>query len=164
MTDYQHRSCRFCGKRIPRWTNGKQTPASKQFCDSRCSRNHRQSTGPKSPKKAPTTQVAECTENDKKRPILRALLEPVSATDRRSEYGLCKACGRSISKPLEYCNDRCRDYVPLPPRKPDGDWFIIAGPMDYCFDCGLGITPKKPSGFITPWRGRDGKLRCEIRR
>jgi hypothetical protein len=28
-----------------------------------------------------------------------------------------------------FCSAHCAEYVPLPPRKPDGEWFIVVGPM-----------------------------------
>jgi hypothetical protein len=55
-----------------------------------------------------------------------------------------------------FCSDRCRDYVAAPPRKADGEWFIVAGPVDFCVECGLAIIPRKPHGYITPFRHDDG--------
>jgi hypothetical protein len=59
-----------------------------------------------------------------------------------------------------YCNDRCRNYVPLSPRKPDGDWHIVAGAVEYCAACRMAIMPSKPHGYIMPHRGEDGLLYC----
>jgi hypothetical protein len=59
-----------------------------------------------------------------------------------------------------YCNDRCRDYVPLPLRLPDGDYFIVAGPVEHCAACRMVIMPSKPHGYIMPCRGKDGRLYC----
>jgi hypothetical protein len=58
-----------------------------------------------------------------------------------------------------FCSDRCRDYVPPPPRAVDAEWFIVAGPVDFCVECGLAIMPRKPHGYITPFRHEDG-LHC----
>ena len=38
---YQHRPCLACGKRIPRWTDGKATPASRLFCGNACGNHYR---------------------------------------------------------------------------------------------------------------------------
>jgi hypothetical protein len=62
---------------------------------------------------------------------------------------------------------RCRDYVPHGPRKVDGQWFIVADPVDYCHGCGLAITPgahaprntAASASFIMPYR-IEGHLYC----
>jgi hypothetical protein len=100
---------------------------------------------------------ASRTENAKKAPARQVLLKPVCATERPSEYAPCEACGRSCRiEPgaATFCNERCRSYVPLPPRKPDGQWFTVAGPVNVCVACRLAITPTK-----RPWR-KDDKLYC----
>ena len=128
--EYQHRACLGCGKRIPRWIDGKQTPSSQQFCSPGCGRFYRR-----------LHPVKRGRRNAKKDPILRAFVEPVLAVEGRPEYHPCRACGRAIRTELVFCNDRCRDYVPLPPRKPDGEWFVCAGPVEYCSGCGSAIVP-----------------------
>ena len=39
-----------------------------------------------------------------------------------------------------YCNDRCRSYV-RKKYKPDGGWYRVAGPVDYCAGCSMAIEP-----------------------
>ena len=102
-------------------------------------------------------------ENAKKRPIPSALLEPFSAVEGRSEWRDCEACGRATEyRPGQptFCSDQCRSYVPRSLRKFDGDWFVVAGPVDYCQSCHMAITPRKPHGYLTPYRV-DGQLRCD---
>jgi hypothetical protein len=86
----------------------------------------------------------------------------MDVAEGQAEYGPCQTCGRmnriSTPGPL-FCNGRCRDYVPLRPRKPDGDWFIVAGPVDYCAACATAVTPRKPHGDLTPHR-KYGRLYC----
>jgi hypothetical protein len=120
MLEYEHRSCLACQKRIPRWTDGKPTPKSKLFCGAACRQYHRR-----------LHPVQVVRETPKKRPSLSALLEPVSAVEGRAEWRECGACGRQTEyRPGQptFCSERCRVYVPPPPRKVDGDWFIVAGP------------------------------------
>src|SRR5882672_714232 len=151
---YQHRACLACGKRIPRWTDGKATPASRLFCGNACGNHYRRWA-----KGRVTKGVAQ---NVKKRPINRAPFESVYVTEPRPEYPRCKACGRPYlrTSPVEqFCSTRCAEYVPLPPRKPDGEWFIVAGPVEYCDDCGLAVTPRKRQGFLAPVRAMDGHFR-----
>jgi hypothetical protein len=150
-TSYKHRSCLACGKRIPRWSKGRQTPITRQFCGAGC-RAYWHRAHPN----------ASRTENAKKVPARQAFLEPVCATERPPEYADCEACGRTCRiKPDEptYCSEQCRSYVPLPARKPAGEWFIIAGPVDYCAACSLAITPTKSHGHLMPWR-RGSALFC----
>jgi hypothetical protein len=104
-----------------------------------------------------THQSTSRTENAKKAPVPQRLSKPVSATEGASEYAPCPACGRSCRKAdgaAAYCNDNCRRYVSPPARKPDGEWFVVAGPVDYCAGCALAIGPAKPP------RRRDGALYC----
>jgi hypothetical protein len=130
---------------------GKRTPVTKLFCSRACGACHRRM-HPSAPR----------SKNAKNVPVKRAFAEPVLATEGQAEYGPCLTCGRmnriSTPGPL-FCNDRCRDYVPLRPRKPDGAWFIVAGPVDYCTACATAITPRKPHGDLTPYR-KDGRLYC----
>ena len=119
---YQHRACLACGKRIPRRTDGKATPALRVNCGSACGNHYRRTA-----KGRMTKGVAQ---NVKKRPINRAPFESVYVTEPRPEYPPCKARGRHYlrTSPAEqFCSIRCAEYVPLPPRKPDGEWFIVAG-------------------------------------
>jgi hypothetical protein len=149
--EYEHRACKACGKRIPRWTDGKLTPAARVFCNKSCGSFYRR-----------LHPVKGGAQTLKKRPIPSAFLEPVRAVVGRSEFGPCESCGRPCQiepgKPT-YCNERCRDYVPLPARKVDGEFFIVAGPVDYCSACAMAIMPRKPHGYITPYR-KDGRLYC----
>jgi hypothetical protein len=131
--EYEHRACKACGKRIPRWTDGKLTPAARVFCNKSCGSFYRR-----------LHPVKGGAQTPKKRPIPSAFLEPVRAVVGRSEFGPC---------------ERCRDYVPLPARKVDGEFFIVAGPVDYCSACAMAIMPRKPHGYITPYR-KDGRLYC----
>ena len=152
---YQHRACLACGKRIPRWTDAKATPASRVFCGNACGNHYR--------RRAKGRVTKGVAQNVKKRPINRAPFESVYVTEPRPEYPRCKACGRPYPRtsPAEqFCSTRCAEYVPLPPRKPDGEWFIVAGPVDYCDGCGLAVTPQKPHGFLSLVRGKDGHLYC----
>ena len=112
------------------------------------------------PAEITTERVAQ---NVKKRPINRAPFESVYVTEPRPEYPRCNACGRPYlrTSPAErFCSTRCAEYVPLPSRQPDGEWFIVAGPVDYCDGCGLAVTPRKPQGFLAPVRAMDGHLHC----
>jgi hypothetical protein len=70
---YQHRACLACGKRIPRWTDGKATPASRLFCCNACGNPYRRRV-----KGRVTKGVAQ---NVKKRPINRAPFESVCVTE-----------------------------------------------------------------------------------
>jgi hypothetical protein len=141
---YQHRACLACGKRIPRWTKTGATPASKRFCNASCGSFHRR-----------THQGPHVTEKAKKPLAAQRLLKPVCATEDAPEHAPCRACGRSCRiRPGEptYCNETCQAYTPSSARKPNGEWFIVAGPVDYCAGCGLAI--------IGPaWR-RDDKAYC----
>lgn len=116
MLDYQHRVCKCgCGKRIPRWTDGKLTPKSRVFFAAGCSAYYRKL----HPVKRPGGSVpAPTTENAILRPISRAFPEPVSSTSgavsARQQFAPCPVCGR-VQLEGRYCNDRCRDYVPLGP-------------------------------------------------
>jgi hypothetical protein len=142
---FQQKVQKACGKRIPRWTDGKLTPAAKVFCSLGCGNFYR--------RLHPVKGVAQ---TPKKRPISSIFLEPVRAVVGRPKFGPCQSCGRACQieagKPT-FCNERCRDYVPYPPRKPDGQWFIVAGPVDTCCACGLAIMPRNPHGFLTPPSG-----------
>jgi predicted nucleic acid-binding Zn ribbon protein len=152
---YQHRACLACGKRIPRWTDGKATPVSRVFCCNACGNHYRRRT-----RGGVTKGVAQIA---KKRPINRAPFESVYVTEPRPEYPRCNACGRPYlrTSPAErFCSARCAEYVPLPPRKPDGEWFIAAGPLDYCDGCGLAVVPRKRQGFLAPVREMDGHMYC----
>src|SRR3954453_11360898 len=106
---YKHRACLACGKRIPRWTDGKATPASRVFCGNACGNHYRRRT---------RGRVAQgVAQNVKKRPINRAAFESVYVTEPRPEYPPCKACGRPYlrTSPAEqFCSTRCAEYVPLP--------------------------------------------------
>ena len=152
MLQYQHRACKACGKRIPRWTDGKPTLAARLFCSPKCGQFYRR-----------LHPVKRGRQNAKKEPISSALPGSVRLTEGRSEYGPCQGCGRmqriTASGSL-FCNDGCREYVPLPARKPDGDWFIVAGTVDLCHGCGLAISPRNPQGFLTPYRRGDGHPYC----
>jgi hypothetical protein len=159
FVEYVHRSCLACQKRIPRWTDGKPTPKSKLFCDSTCSAYYRRMHPSKTPFRG---NVKGATENPKKRPDLSALLEPVSVVEGRAEWRECDACGRqSEYRPGQptFCSERCRAYMPPSSRKMDGEWFIVAGPIDYCSACHMAITARKPHGYLMPYR-LDGQLRC----
>jgi hypothetical protein len=151
---YQHRACLACGKRIPRWVDGKETSASKLFCGDSCGRFYRRG--------HPTKGVRQ---NAKKEQVNRASVGPVCATEppHREKYPTCEACGRTYRRSApddRFCCARCAAYVPLAPRKRDGEFFIVAGPVDHCDDCGLAITPRKPDGFLLPYRALDGRLTC----
>jgi hypothetical protein len=156
LPEYEHRSCLACQKRIPRWTDGKLTPSTKVFCSPGCGRFYRR------------MSVLSGRARERKiepiKPAFReAVLPPRRSIEGQPEFGPCQACGRPCQikpdKPT-YCNARCEAYVPLPPRKRDGDWFIVVGPVDYCHDCSLAIMPHKPHGFVTPYRGAGGDLFC----
>jgi predicted nucleic acid-binding Zn ribbon protein len=182
---YVPRNCLACGKHIPRWENGKQT--TRKFCGSQCSawygRTHPK-TRPEGHGETPvrghgeTPVRGECAPRSveaKNVPLPQALLEPVGHQVGRSghgqapgpEYHPCRACGRTVRMTLEFCSDRCRDYVPLGPRKAGGEtrrdagpeWWIIAGPVPYCDGCGLAIGPDR-QGLLLPRRMGDGGLRC----
>jgi hypothetical protein len=148
--EYVHRACLSCGKRIPRWTDGKKTPSTKVFCDQSCGDYWRR-----------LHPSARTIEGVKERPDLSALVQPFSVVEGRPEYGHCHACGRmnrlEAKKPT-FCNDRCRDYEPAPPRKPDGNWHVVTGPKDSCIAYGLVIMPRGSFG-LTPHRGSNGRLR-----
>src|SRR5262249_19342264 len=115
MDEYQHRVCKCgCGKRIPRWTDGKQTPKSRVFFDAQCSAYYRKLPPQKS---AGSTNPAPTTENAILRPIPRAFPKPVCETEGRpaappmakTDYGPCRACGRQqpmVAGQPTYCNDR----------------------------------------------------------
>jgi predicted nucleic acid-binding Zn ribbon protein len=159
--DYVPRNCLACGKHIPRWEAGKQT--TRKFCGSQCSawygRTHPK-TRPEGRGETPVRgEYASRVVEAKKVPVPQALLEPFGHQAGRSEYHPCRACGRTVRATLEFCSDRCRDYVPLGPRKPDGEWWIIAGPVSYCDGCGLAIQPDR-QGLLLPRRMADGGLRC----
>jgi hypothetical protein len=170
MQEYQHRVCKCgCGKRIPRWTDGKATPKAKLFFDAKCAAYYRRMHPAKPPE---WHQGKGRTEIDDSRPIPSALesrLARVEASPRaplqpKADYEACRACGRQ--QPIApgqptYCNDRCRAYAPLPPRKPDGEWYVVAGPVEYCAACAMAIMPTKPHGYVLPYRGKDGQLYCD---
>jgi hypothetical protein len=142
---YQHKSCLGCGKRIPRWVNGEETPISKVFCDKGCAQYARRQ------KSKLTPQAREAT-NAKARPVNQGFPAPVFATEGRlRQWEPCAA-----SSAARFCDSRCESYVPYPPRKVDGEWHIVAGPIDCCVGCGLGITPTKLWGHIAGWAGKDG--------
>jgi hypothetical protein len=42
-----------------------------------------------------------------------------------------------------------------------GNWHTVAGPVEYCAACRMAIMPRKPDGYITPYRGKDGLLYCD---
>jgi hypothetical protein len=88
--EYVHRTCKACGKRIPRWTDGKPTPKSRVFCDKSCGAFWRRMHPEKSTEGRPGKVVAE---NRKKVPVNRPLLEP----EDRPKYAPCKACGYSTA-------------------------------------------------------------------
>jgi hypothetical protein len=152
-TRYKHRSCLACGKRIPRWQGGRATRADRVFCSEACAKFSRRRNGGSAPSKG-------VRDNVKKVPEKRAFLEPVRATEDRPDYAPCEACGRNCRiEPGEpaFCSEQCRSYVPLPTRKANGAWFIVAGPVNFCAACGLAITPTH--GQLTPWR-RGSALYC----
>ncbi len=156
LPEYQHRACKCCGKRIPRWTNGKLTPSSRLFCSSGCGRFSR--------RMDTLSGRARKREIESIKPAFReAAIAPRERIEGRPEYGPCQACGRlhNLASPNRpFCSARCEAYIPLPPRKPDGEWFIVAGPVDYCSACAMAIGPRKPHGYITPYRNVDGLLFC----
>jgi predicted nucleic acid-binding Zn ribbon protein len=131
---YKHRVCFACGKRIPRWTDGKATPASRVYCGNACG-NHYRRRG----KGRVTKGVAQ---NVKKRPINRAPFESIYVTEPRPDYPPCKACGRPDMRtsPAErFCSNRCAEYIALRPRKPDGEWFIVVGRWTIAMDAALPL-------------------------
>jgi hypothetical protein len=105
VSDYQHRSCLACRKRIPRWTKGKKTPVTKVFCGDGCRAYYRR-----------THPTASRPENAKIVPVTPAFVEPVRAVERPPEHEPCLACGRPcriVPVQATYCNERCRTYAPL---------------------------------------------------
>jgi predicted nucleic acid-binding Zn ribbon protein len=149
---YQRKSCLACGRGIPRWVKGKQTPAHQQFCSSACGKFYRRM----------HRSEGRASER-KKTPAAQRPLEPVLTTEGRWDIRHCKQCRYGFiakSPDQRFCTDRCAAYVPLPPRKKNANWYIVTGPIDYCHECWFAITPRKPHGFITPWRNTDGMLSC----
>jgi hypothetical protein len=133
--------------------NGEETPISKVFCEKGCAQYARRQRS-----KLPT-QAREAAKAETE-PVNPGFLEPVFALEGRlRKWAPCGACGRAglkTSLAQRFCDSRCESYVPYPPRKVDGDWYIVAGPMDFCVGCGLGITPRNPWGHIAGWRGKAG--------
>lgn len=161
---YEHRACLACAKRIPRWIDGKETPKSRRFCGNACSSFYRKIYGLSRP---PARGVAGVSLNAKKEPINGGLKGTFLVIDMlggpKIPFRPCDTCG--VTYPIgsagrRFCSDRCEAFVPLPPRKPDGNWYIVAGPVDYCEGCGLAITPEKPFGYIVPFRQPDRTLLC----
>lgn len=150
--------CAWCGKifRLQR--------LAQKFCSSRCQKTGRRSElgaagARKSRSLDPDTGVGGFSpiNSNKINSLQRQKPPPTIA-----QYRCCRSCGRAFELAATKTTNcpRCNGYVPLPPRKPDGDWFVIAGPVDYCCGCGLAIMPRKPHGFLTPFRGADGDLYC----
>jgi hypothetical protein len=151
MLAYSPRTCPACHQRIPRWKDGKPTPVSKIFCSDACRKYHRRL----HPRKA-------VREKPKNRPISSAFVEPFCAAEGPPEYGTCEACGRGGVSPTSgtsFCSTRCASYQPAPPRRPDGAWFTVAGPIDHCARCGGAIIPRQ-DGLLIPFRNVSGELRC----
>jgi hypothetical protein len=148
--DYVPRDCLACGKRIPRWEGGKQT--TRLFCDSQCSAWHRRTHQKTRSEGKCTSRVVEA----KDVPLSQPLAAPLSSEVGRPEFHPCKACGRMVRAALEFCSERCRAYIPLPPRKADGAWHIVAGPVPYCDECGLAIALGR-GGILLPRPDLDGR-------
>ena len=149
--DYVHRACKGCGKRIPRWTDGKETPKSKVFCGRSCASFWRRM----HPKSVRGEDGKVGTEHRKKVPVNRPFLEPFWAVEDGPKYAPCKTCGYTAlvaAGELTYCSDRCRSYVPKK-YKPWGKLHVVAGPVDYCEACGFPVIESAP-------RVRDGKTYC----
>jgi predicted nucleic acid-binding Zn ribbon protein len=118
---YQHRAGLACGKRIPRWTEGKAAPASRVYCGNACGNRYR--------RRAKGRVTKGVAQNVKKRPINRAPFESVYVTEPRPEFPRCKTCGRPYlrASPAErFCSTLCAEFLPLPPRKPDGEWSSLS--------------------------------------
>jgi hypothetical protein len=145
-----------CGKRIPRWEKGRETR--RMFCNSGCS-SHYQRTRQIARKHHSSPRVEIASEV----PAAQRFVSQPAPTERPPEHAPCEACGRMtrfVAGEPVFCNQRCRDYRPLPPRKAGGAWYFVAGPVPHCADCGLVIMPRA-DGILLPRRGIDGKVRCE---
>jgi hypothetical protein len=106
--EYVHRACKSCGKRIPRWTEGKATPVTRVFCDDACRSYHHRLYGQKRPL---ANTLAGVTETPKKRPVSSAFAEPVCAPIARPEWAPCLVCERmqpAVPGKATYCNDSAR--------------------------------------------------------
>jgi hypothetical protein len=154
-TGYVHRTCLSCGKRLQRWIKGRENTA--KFCDSGCGSHYRR-THKKTPKTSQMPHSDCCAETAQKTLVPQRLEPSIAATEGKPEYRPCRTCGRTSRE--VHCSTRCRDYQPLAARKPDGVWYVAAGPVSYCEGCGLAIVPGR-GGILLPHRCEDGKLRCD---
>jgi hypothetical protein len=151
---YMPGNCLGCGKRIPRWINGKQTRPTQIFHSNACGQHYRR-----------MHRDDRRASNRKKARAAQQLPVPISTTEGRWDIGECANCGHGIVRSYpdqQFCSPRCEDYVPLPPRSKDRNapWYHVAGPVDYCEECGLAITPRPPHGYVTGYRGLDKVFRC----
>lgn len=152
MQEYKARACLRCGKPIPRWMNGKQTRPNQLFHSEACGQAHRR-----------MHRYEARASSRKKAPAAQRLLKPKPATEARWDIGRCAHCDSGfvrMSPDQRYCSKRCEDYVPLPPRNVKGPWYIVAGPVDFCEECGFAIVPRPPHGLVTGYRGLDRVFRC----